>query len=267
MRWFGRRVSGLPFADRQEAGERLATLLASVLGLVAGAVPAGRAGQSGPGGEAVQPAEALPGREAAPAGVAAGTVSAEPGPIVLGIPRGGVPVAAVVASLLGLPLDVIVAHKLGAPGQRELAVGAVAADGTVVIEPWANEIVGDEAWVRASAEAEVARVRAHEAILRGGHPAPDLRGRAVVVVDDGIATGATIRAAAMAARAAGASRVIVASPVGAAESVAALRAVADDVVVVATPEPFYAVGEFYDRFDQVDDGEVAALLERAGSGG
>ncbi len=257
MPCFGRRGSGLPFADRREAGQRLAARLADVPGLVGG---------TGPVGKTVLVGKAVPaGPTGAPAMVGL-SATASPIAIVLGIPRGGVPVAAVVASVLGLPLDVIVAHKLGAPGQRELAIGAVAADGTVVIEPWAHEIVGDEAWLRASAVAEVTRVRVHEAMLRGGRPAPDLRGRVVIVVDDGIATGATIRAAAMAVRAAGASRVIVASPVGAAASVEALWTVADEVVVVATPDPFYAVGEFYERFDQVDDREVAALLAQGWSG-
>jgi putative phosphoribosyl transferase len=180
---------------------------------------------------------------------------------VLGIPRGGVPVAAAVAREIGAPLDVVVAHKLGAPGQPELAIGAVAADGTVLIEPWGRELVGgDEAYLRRAAEDEIARARRREQALRRGRPAVDLRGRTAIVVDDGIATGATMHVAVLAAKAAGATKVIVASPVGAAESVARLRSVADEVVVLATPEPFYAVGEFYLRFGQVDDEEVAALL-------
>ena len=225
MRWFASRTPGLPFADRKEAGRRLAERFASL-------------GERGP---------------------ATGT---EPDlAIVLGIPRGGVPVAAAIAETLGLALDVIVAHKLGAPGEPELAIGAVAADGTVLVEPWARGIVGDdEVYVQRAAKDEIARARRREVALRRGRPAPDLRGRTAIIVDDGIATGATMHVAVLAARAAGAERVVVASPVGASESVATLRAIADDVVVLATPEPFFAVGEFYVRFDQVDDDEVAALL-------
>jgi predicted phosphoribosyltransferase len=179
-----------------------------------------------------------------------------------------VPVAAAIARTLGLALDVIVAHKLGAPGEPELAIGAVAADGTILIEPWSHGIVGDDgAYVQHAADDEIARARRREVALRQGRPALDLHGRTAIIVDDGIATGATMHVAVLAARAAGAIRVIVASPVGASESVATLRAVADDVVVLATPEPFFAVGEFYVRFDQTGDDEVAALLADARTAG
>ena len=221
MGWFTPRIPGLPYADREEAGRRLAERFIAL-------------------GER----ESLQARG-----------------VVLGIPRGGVPVAAAVARALGLALDVLVAHKLGAPGQPELAIGAVAADGTVLVEPWARELVGDdEVYLRRAADDEIARTRRRENALRRGRPPVDLRARTAILVDDGIATGATMHVAVLAARAAGAATVIVASPVGAAESVARLRSVADDVVVLATPEPFFAVGEFYVRFDQVDDDEVAALL-------
>ncbi|HEY6057406.1 MAG TPA: phosphoribosyltransferase family protein, partial [Candidatus Limnocylindrales bacterium] len=113
--------------------------------------------------------------------------------IVLAIPRGGVPVAAAMASGLGLPLDVLVAHKLGAPSDPEVAIGAVAADGTIRIEAWARELVGrDEAYLERAAEDEIARARAREAAIRGARPRPDLAGRTVILVDDGIATGATM---------------------------------------------------------------------------
>ncbi len=221
MGWFTPRIPGLPYADREEAGRRLAERFVAL-------------------GER----EALRARG-----------------VVLGIPRGGVPVAATVARALGLALDVLVAHKLGAPGQPELAIGAVAADGTVLVEPWARELVGDdEVYLRRAADDEIARARRRESALRRGRPPVELRGRTAILVDDGIATGATMHVAVLAARAAGAAKVIVASPVGAAESVARLRSVADEVVVLATPEPFFAVGEFYVRFDQVDDDEVASLL-------
>lgn len=240
MRWFASRPSGLPFPDRAEAGRRLAEHIGS---------PAWFESESP---EADRGAVAVPARRA----------------IVLAIPRGGVPVGAALARTLGLPLDVIVAHKLGAPGEPELAVGAVAADGTILVEPWATDIVGsDLSYVERAAEDEIARARSREAALRAGRPAPVLTGRTAIIVDDGIATGATMHVAVLAARAAGAARIVVASPVGAAESIAKLREVADEVSVLATPEPFYAVGEFYVRFDQVSDEEVAALLAEGVAGG
>lgn len=186
-----------------------------------------------------------------------------PPPVVLGIPRGGVPVAAVIARALGAPLDVLVAHKLGAPFQPELAIGAVAADGTVLVESWAADVAPDPDWVRRAADAELERTRAHERALRTGRPVLRLDGRTALIVDDGIATGATVRVGVLAARAAGAIRVVVAAPVGAGESVESLRHIADEVVVVATPDPFYAVGEFYMRFEQVADAEVRRILEEA----
>ena len=183
------------------------------------------------------------------------------GGIVLGVPRGGVPVAAVVARRLGLPLDVIVAHKVGAPFQPELAIAAVVADGTTVIEPWAVEELGvEKAALAAAVAAEIERARAREQRFRAGRPPLALAGRPVVIVDDGIATGATVHAAVLAVRAAGASRVVVAAPVGAVDTVARLGRVADAVVVPEQPDPFHAVGLWYARFDPVDDAEVAELL-------
>ena len=187
-------------------------------------------------------------------------------PIVLAIPRGGVPVAAAIADGLGVPFDVLVAHKLGAPDNPELAIGAVAADGTILVEPWARDIVGrDVAYVEAEATAEIERARSREAALRRGRAPLDLANRTAILVDDGIATGATMHVGILAARAAGASRVICAIPVGAAESIAMLERVADAVVVLATPSPFRAVGEWYERFDQVADVDVERLLERTAS--
>jgi predicted phosphoribosyltransferase len=181
--------------------------------------------------------------------------------LVVGIPRGGVAVAAVVAEVLDLPLDVIVAHKLGAPGNPEFAIGAAAADGTRVIEPWAWEAgdVTDEfiAW---ETQRQVQRARDRERRLRQNRPPPSLAGRTVVVVDDGIATGSTVHVAVRAARAAGASRVIVASPVAAPDTLERLKGIADEAIALATPDPFVAVGLWYRRFDQVGDEEVEALL-------
>jgi len=179
--------------------------------------------------------------------------------VVLGIPRGGVVVAAEVARDLDRELDVVVAHKLGAPGNPEYAIGAVTADGTVLLEPWAHA-EADEAHIQAEIRDQVRRARDREAVLRRGRPAIPLRGRTAVIVDDGIATGATVRVAVQAARAAGAARVVVAAPVAPSESVERLAASADEVVVVATPDLFFALSQFYERFEQVEDAEVASLL-------
>jgi putative phosphoribosyl transferase len=188
----------------------------------------------------------------------------EPTALVLAIPRGGVPVAATIARSLGLELDVVVAHKLGAPGNPEFAIGAATADGTVLVEPWARSEPGVSGrYVDAEAARQVAAARERESRLRGPRPAADPDGRTVIVVDDGIATGATLRAAIKAARAKEARRVIVAAPVAARESAERLRRDADDVVVLATPEPFFAVGLWFRRFDPVDDEDVAALLAAA----
>jgi putative phosphoribosyl transferase len=182
--------------------------------------------------------------------------------LVLAIPRGGVPIGAVIAKQLGLELDVIVAHKLGAPGNPEFAIGAATSDGTILVEPWARTEPGvTDGYLQAEAAEQVARARAREERLRRGRVRADPSDRTVVIVDDGIATGATVRAAIRAARANGAKRVIVAAPVAAAESAQRLRDEADDVVVLATPEPFFAVGLWYRHFEAVDDGEIAAILE------
>jgi putative phosphoribosyl transferase len=183
--------------------------------------------------------------------------------VVLGIPRGGVTVAAAVARALGARLDILVAHKVGAPGEPELAVGAVAADGSIRRESWAGTYVSDRGFAEAAA-AEIVRARAREHDLRDGRPAVPLSGVTAVLVDDGVATGSTMLVAVEAARRAGVARVVVAVPVAAEEAVAALTGVADAVVAVAVPERFGAVGAWYLRFDQVDDAEVRRLLAEAG---
>jgi len=174
-------------------------------------------------------------------------------------------VAAAVAQALDGVLDVLVAHKVGAPGEPELAVGAVATDGTALMEPWAREagVTDDDAFAR-SAEAELAQARLRERALRSGRPPVPLAGRLVILVDDGMATGATMHVAVLAARAASAVRTIVAVPVASHEAVDTLRRVADEVVVVAIPPWFRAVGEWYRRFDQIDDAEVERILAEAG---
>lgn len=188
-------------------------------------------------------------------------------PLVLGLPRGGVPVAYQVAAALGAPLDVLVVRKLGVPSQPELAFGAIGegppgGDSVRVLNPEVLRRTGltadDIAGVEEAQQAELLRrIRRY----RGGRPGPTVTGRVVLIVDDGFATGATARAAAMVARAQGAATVVLAAPIGAPDTVAALREVADDVVCLGTPRGFMAVGQGYDDFSQTSDEEVCALLE------
>jgi predicted phosphoribosyltransferase/dienelactone hydrolase len=184
--------------------------------------------------------------------------------VVLAVPRGGVPVGFEVARELGLPLDVIVVRKLGVPSYRELAAGAIGEGGARVLNEQVVRQTGlsasDLASVEATARAELdARVRR----FRRGRPPVPLRGRTALVVDDGVATGATAMAACEVARALGADRVVLAVPVASPRTVQRVRSVADDVVVLEQPEWFSAVGEVYDDFAQVPDDEVAALLHRS----
>lgn len=187
--------------------------------------------------------------------------------VVLGLPRGGVPVAFEVASALGAVLDVVLVQKLGLPFQPELAMGAVGEGGVVVL----NASVVRRGHVSAAELAEVerrARVeierRAH--LFRGEQPRRTLAGRTALVVDDGIATGATARAACQFAKARGAARVVLAAPVCAPDVAAALRKEVDELVCLETPRVFFGVGQFYDDFHQVGDEEVQDLLRRAAAG-
>jgi putative phosphoribosyl transferase len=186
------------------------------------------------------------------------------GPVVLGLVRGGVPVAREVARALGAPLDVVVVGKLGLPGSPECAVGALAEAGVVFVdralaaETGVSEEELAELVERAAPEL-VRRVRAY----RGGAPPPALGGRTAILVDDGVATGATARAAALAARRWGARRVVLAAPVIAAASAAELRGDFDEIVAVERPPDFLAVSWWYRRFGQVSDVEVLACLEGA----
>jgi putative phosphoribosyl transferase len=183
--------------------------------------------------------------------------------LVLGIPRGGVPVAYEVARELGAPLDVMVVRKLGTPWQPELAMGAVASGGVRVLNPMiVEEVAGEE--VEGAIERETAEVERRERVFRGERPRPEVSGRLVILVDDGLATGASMRAAAAAARVLEPRRLVVAVPVAPERTVEALRAEEsiDAVVCPWTPPWFMAIGQFYDDFTQVDDAEVRALLER-----
>jgi putative phosphoribosyl transferase len=186
-------------------------------------------------------------------------------PLVLGLPRGGVPVAFEVAQALGAPLDVLVVRKLGVPFQPELGMGAVGEDGVRVLNPDVLRQAGVTETQLAEVEArERAQVEDRAVRLRRGRPAIPLEGRTVVIVDDGLATGGTARAAVHVARARGADRVILAVPVAPPETVAALRRDADDVVAVETPEPFFAIGGWYADFSPTSDQEVVELLTVAG---
>jgi putative phosphoribosyl transferase len=187
-------------------------------------------------------------------------LGASPDRLVLGLPRGGVPVAAEVARELGASLDVLVVRKLGAPSQPEVAIGAIGPDGAVLLHAHGRALdpeTLDRIRRRELAELE-RRVRAY----RGDRGPLVLTGRRVVLVDDGIATGATALVAVQAARAQGAAEVVVAAPVAAPDARDALAAVADRVIVLVAPERFWAVGEWYDDFRQTDDAEVMRLLGR-----
>jgi putative phosphoribosyl transferase len=182
--------------------------------------------------------------------------------VVLGLPRGGVPVALEVARMLAVPLDVIVVRKLGVPGQPELAMGAIG-EGDVAFIDWdvvsAAGVTGLQLSRAIRRERDVLERRAR--LFRGEGELMDLSGRVVVIVDDGIATGSSMNAAVRVARTLGAVRVIVAAPVAPAEAMEALLAVSDAVVVLETPEPFYAIGQFYDDFAQTPYSEVIAALQ------
>jgi predicted phosphoribosyltransferase len=185
-------------------------------------------------------------------------------PVVAGLPRGGVPVAAHVAEQLGATLDIVVVRKIGCPWQPELGIGAIAEGGVRVLNDGLIEDLGiglKELELATDRErAELARrVRRY----RGDGAALPVDDRVVILVDDGLATGYTARAAVEAVRRRGARRIIFATPVAPLDSVAAMRDVADDVVVVDMPASFLAIGDFYEDFSQTSDGEVVALLERA----
>jgi putative phosphoribosyl transferase len=184
--------------------------------------------------------------------------------IVLGLPRGGVPVAFEVARALGLPLDVFIVRKLGVPGFEELAAGAIASGGVRVLNedvlralPNAEEVI-EEVTAREAAELE-----RREKSYRDGRPAPELRGRVVILVDDGLATGATMRAAVKALRQRGVAKIVVAVPVGPPDTCREFEDEADETICASVPEFFQAVGQYYEDFSQTSDEEVRELLARA----
>jgi putative phosphoribosyl transferase len=184
--------------------------------------------------------------------------------LVLALPRGGVPVAYEVAKVLNAPLDLVLVRKLGAPGQKELAMGAIASDGTIVLNENIIDFLGitntDLEKVRHSEEQELAR---REKAYRGDRAHPEISGKTIILVDDGVATGATIRAAVSLLRSQNPKRIVIALPVAPADIIATLRRETDEVICLSCPEPFYAIGYWYRDFTQVCDQEVRDLLELA----
>ena len=183
---------------------------------------------------------------------------------VIGLTRGGVPVAFEVASELGVPLDIIVVKKLRAPESEELAIGAVCADGARVLHRGTIGLLGvSDEYIARETETRLQEAQESEAFFRQQYPALDLTGSSVVLVDDGVATGSTMEAAVVSARKRGARSVTVAVPVGSGRALRALEDVADQVLFVARPVDFWAVGQFYLHFPQVSDEEVLQFLEQS----
>jgi len=187
-----------------------------------------------------------------------------PDVIVLALPRGGVPVGYEVARALNAPLDVFLVRKLGVPGQEEFAMGAIASGGVRVLNEQAvNTLRIPNSVIERVTAGEQQELSRRERLYRGDRPSADVHDKTVILVDDGLATGSTMHAAVKALRQEQAGRIVVAVPVAARETCESLRAEADDVVCAATPEPFYAVGLWYDDFSQTTDEEVRDLLELA----
>jgi predicted phosphoribosyltransferase len=184
--------------------------------------------------------------------------------LVLALPRGGVPVAYEIAVTLDIALDVFVVRKLGLPGHEEFGIGAIASGGVRIVDDSVLRAYGVDADTLDRITARERReLERREQLYRDDRAFPSVRDRVVILVDDGLATGSTMRAAVTALRAEGPREIVVAAPVGAPETCSAMRRIADDVLCLEMPEPFYAVGLWYENFDQTDDEEVHELLERA----
>lgn len=190
--------------------------------------------------------------------------SGQPDLLVLALPRGGVPVAFEVAQALHAPLDVLLVRKLGVPGQEELAMGAIASGGVFVLN---SEVVQGLEIPRETIDQAIAQEQAEltrrERLYRGDRPAVDVRGRTIILIDDGLATGSTMRAAVQALRRAAPRAIVCAVPVAASATCAELGREVDELVCIRTPEPFHAVGLWYEDFSQVSDAEVRELLDQS----
>jgi predicted phosphoribosyltransferase len=184
--------------------------------------------------------------------------------VVLALPRGGVPVGYEVAKALRAPLGVFLVRKVGVPGHEELAMGALASGGLLVLdEPLVRALQIDEPTLESAVAAEARELARREAAYDGSHGPPELEGKTVILVDDGLATGSTMHAAALAVRRLNPARVVVAVPVASAETCREFEDVVDEIVCEVTPQPFRAVGMWYDDFSQTSDDEVRELLARA----
>jgi len=184
--------------------------------------------------------------------------------VVLALPRGGVPVGYEVAKALGAPLDVFAVRKLGVPGREELAMGAIASGGLLVLDRHLINSLGiSNSKIQRAVAAELRELERREAAYRGGRGPPELTGKTVILVDDGLATGSTMRAAALAVRERRPGRVVVAVPVAAAQTCDEFRDDVDEIVCAVTPRPFHAVGVWYEDFSQTSDEEVRELLAQA----
>ena len=184
--------------------------------------------------------------------------------LVLALPRGGVPVAYEVAAALNAPLDVFIVRKLGVPGHEELAMGAIATGGIRVLNRSIVQHLNiPQSVIDTVAAREEEELRRRELLYRGGKASPDITNRTVILVDDGLATGSTMKAAVAALRRQSAARIIVAVPTAPAETCDELQREADEVICAVTPEPFYAVGQWYENFEQTSDAEVTELIRQA----
>ncbi len=184
--------------------------------------------------------------------------------LVLALPRGGVPVAYEVAQTLTVPMDLWLVRKLGVPGQEELAMGAIAGNDTCILNRDIISVLNiDRATIDAVIVKEQAELERRNRLYRQGRSSPDIKGKTIIIIDDGLATGATMRAAIASLRQAGAAKIIAAVPVGAASTCGKVEQDADELVCLYTPEPFYGVGQWYSDFSQTSDESVLALLESA----
>ena len=183
--------------------------------------------------------------------------------IVVAIPRGGVVIGYEVALQLSSPLDIVIPRKIGAPGNPEFAIGAVTEDGTIVLNKQADAILGiSEEYLEKTTEREISEIARRAAIYRHGAQPEPLKGKTVIIVDDGLATGATMGAAVASIRKRGASKIVVAVPVAPPDAIIKLSKDVDKIICPVVYESFYAIGQFYDDFNQVEDDEVIRLLEQ-----